>query len=134
MSDTVIRPKSIATVVVVFVVTSPRLSIPMAAEVIGASVVNGVISEMESTKVVLPTAKPPAMTIFSGFITGPSPSDAGRLEGLEVIEQPFERGEVGAVIIKIIGTDSYKFVADQVAYKNTGDTQMYLKVCGYFCN
>ena len=60
------RPKSIATVVVVFVVTSPALSTPMLCDVIAASVVSGVISEIEPTKVVLPTANPPAMTIFTG--------------------------------------------------------------------
>ena len=57
-----------ATVVWVLVVTSPRLSMPSAAEVMGASVRSGVISEIESTKVVLPAANPPAMTILSGRV------------------------------------------------------------------
>src|SRR5882757_10396506 len=59
------RPKSIATVVVTFPGTARVSSTPSPAEVIIASVVNGVISETEPTSVVLPTPKPPAMTIFA---------------------------------------------------------------------
>ena len=52
----VIRPKSIATVVPVFVVTGPGKSTPMLSTVMSASVVSGSISEMVPTNVVLPTA------------------------------------------------------------------------------
>src|SRR4249920_2089066 len=65
-SSMVIRPKSIATVVVVFFGTSARLSRSSATMVIGASVVSGAISEMLATAVVLPTPKPPATRIFTG--------------------------------------------------------------------
>ena len=62
----VMRPKSMATVVVVLpwiwlVSSTPRLAVVMAA-----SVVSGMISETAPTKVVLPTPKPPAMTILTG--------------------------------------------------------------------
>ena len=67
------RPKSIATVVVVLVDTAPALSTPTEYWVIGASVVSGVISLIESTKVVLPAANPPATTTLSGVI----PAGAG---------------------------------------------------------
>src|SRR6266540_302527 len=60
-----IRPKSIATVVVVFPGTLRVSSTPTPAEVMMASVVSGVISETEPTSVVLPTPNPPAMTIFA---------------------------------------------------------------------
>ena len=63
----VIRPKSIATVVVVLPGTALTSSTPTDAVVMAASVVSGGISEMARTIVVLPTPKPPAMTIFRGM-------------------------------------------------------------------
>src|SRR4051794_16726408 len=69
-SSTATRPKSIATVVVVFVPTSPRLSTDSPSVVIAASVVNGAMSEIAPTKVVLPTPKPPATTILTGTGAG----------------------------------------------------------------
>src|ERR1700740_1852457 len=59
------RPKSIATVVVVLSVAAGRSSTPMLAAVIGASVVSGSISETAPTRVVLPTANPPAIRTFN---------------------------------------------------------------------
>ena len=67
-SAMVIRPKSMATVVVVLPGTLRGSSMPTPAEVIIASVVSGVISETEPTSVVLPTPNPPAMTIFAEVI------------------------------------------------------------------
>ena len=62
VSSTVMRPKSMATVVVVL----PRMwrvsSMPVDALVMAASVRSGSISEIAPTKVVLPTPNPPAMT------------------------------------------------------------------------
>ena len=63
-SSIVIRPKSIATVVVVLF-RSPGSSTPTDRLVITASVVSGVISETAPTAVVFPTPNPPAMTIFA---------------------------------------------------------------------
>src|ERR1700752_2341868 len=74
-----IRPKSIATVVVVLPGTCRLSSTPTPADVMIASVVSGVISETEPTSVVLPTPNPPAMTIFAD-VTRP---DAGRCVMLE---------------------------------------------------
>src|SRR3954449_8628556 len=59
-------PKSIAIVVVVFMVASPGSSMPTDSIVISASVVSGEISEMAPTVVVLPTPKPPATMILTG--------------------------------------------------------------------
>src|SRR5689334_17556782 len=64
----VTRPKSIATVVVVFSVPGSSLSIWVAAAVIHDSVLIGGISEMAPTAVVLPTPNPPAMTILAEVI------------------------------------------------------------------
>ena len=62
------RPKSIATVVVVLSGTSATWSTWRLAAVITASVVSGVISETEPTSVVLPTPKPPARRILADLI------------------------------------------------------------------
>jgi hypothetical protein len=62
-SDT--RPKSIATVVVTLFGVADRSSCPTLAAVITASVVSGMISDTDPTKVVLPTPKPPATTILA---------------------------------------------------------------------
>ncbi|BCJ28208.1 hypothetical protein Asera_23160 [Actinocatenispora sera] len=59
-----IRPKSIATVVVLLPGTPARSSTDALAEVMIASVVSGVISETDPTSVVFPTPKPPAITIL----------------------------------------------------------------------
>lgn len=61
------RPKSIATVVVVFTLTALVSSIPTLAEVIAASVVSGTISLTAPTRVVFPTPNPPATTILTGI-------------------------------------------------------------------
>src|SRR6266511_3474375 len=54
-------------------------STPMPADVMIASVVSGVISDTEPTSVVLPTPKPPAMTIFA---------DVTRPDGRRVMSEP----------------------------------------------
>jgi hypothetical protein len=68
--SSVIRPKSIATVVVDLAGTCDKSSISVLAIVITASVVSGVISDTEPTNVVLPTPNPPATTIFTDVIPG----------------------------------------------------------------
>src|SRR4051812_3101797 len=87
-SAMVIRPKSIATVVVALPGTFDGSSMPTPAAVITASVVSGVISETAPTSVVLPTPKPPAITIFADLIEdGPRrPS-----EPAESTQHPFQQ-------------------------------------------
>src|SRR5262245_43724315 len=68
-----------ATVVVVLPGTCRVSSTPTPAEVMIASVVSGVISETEPTSVVLPTPKPPAMTIFA---------DVTRPDGMRAMSEP----------------------------------------------
>jgi hypothetical protein len=59
------RPKSMATVVVVLALTPRVLSTPRLLSVSGSSVRNGLISLIAPTKVVFPTPKPPAMRILA---------------------------------------------------------------------
>src|SRR4051794_23224399 len=85
LSSTVIRPKSIATVVVVFGDMPAGSSTPRPTAVMAASVVTGGISDTDATRVVLPTPKPPATTILTGtgttrLYTGPG------LEGDDAID------------------------------------------------
>src|SRR6476661_7874393 len=61
------RPKSIATVVVVLSGTSPGSSTPTEAVVISCSVSRGGISDRERTSVVFPTPNPPAINTLSGM-------------------------------------------------------------------
>src|SRR4051812_16490598 len=87
-SAIVMRPKSMATVVVVLPGTLVLSSTPDPAAVMIASVVSGVISEMAPTSVVLPTPKPPATMIFTAVIR----LDPGRSrsEVAESNENPFQ--------------------------------------------
>src|SRR5687767_5819245 len=89
------RPKSIATVVVVLVAVREASSTPTLTDVMAASVVSGAISEMAATKVVLPTANPPATAILTG--SGPGRSAPARSELTEAIQDPLEEQEVGTV-------------------------------------
>ena len=71
-SSRVIRPKSIATVVVRLSGVASRPSSPAEALVTRASVRSGMISDTAPTNVVLPTPKPPEMTIFVDALLRPS--------------------------------------------------------------
>src|SRR5215470_8273518 len=87
------QPKSRATVVVVFSGTAPIESIRAPSDVISASVVNGGISEMAETAVVLPTPNPPAMTILTG-VGGRWLPAMGSANGLESTNDPFEHVDI----------------------------------------
>src|SRR4029453_1627238 len=98
-SSTVMRPKSIATVVVVLSGTAAVSSIPTDMAVIFCSVVRGGISDTHPTKVVLPAPNPPA--------TGPLGGMGGRGAGgggrgvstrTESIEQPSQDDVTGAAV------------------------------------
>src|SRR2546430_12497988 len=87
----VMQPKSSATVVVVLAGTWPVRSMSAATEVIAASVVSGGISEITETAVVLPTPKPPAMTIFTGTGGRVAPG-TGSADGFESTDYPLDQG------------------------------------------
>src|SRR5438067_12531319 len=86
----VMPPKSSATVVVILDGTSPVRSISAETDVIAASVVNGVISEITETAVVLPTPKPPAITIFTGTGGRVAPG-TGSADGFESTDYPLDQ-------------------------------------------
>src|SRR4029078_13569811 len=65
------RPKSMATVVVALVGTASRSSTPSDSLVTKASVRSGLVFDTEPTRVVLPTPKPPATTIFVEAVARP---------------------------------------------------------------
>src|SRR5690606_38557770 len=94
----VIRPKSMATVVVVLPGTSLVSSTPSPADVMIASVVSGVISETEPTRVVLPTPKPPAMTIFAD-VTRPVVGRADMSEPPKSTQHPFQQFRPHRVVL-----------------------------------
>src|SRR3990170_2044543 len=81
-----------ATVVSVLLPSRNSSSTPELASVMIASLRSGSISEMAPTKVVFPTPKPPATTIF----TGVSPV---RSEGIEAIQHLVEQIGVGDVVV-----------------------------------
>src|SRR5580693_9924241 len=110
----VIRPKSIATVVVFLSGTCERSSTSVLATVITASVVSGVISETEPTKVVLPTPKPPATTIFTDVMAGASDLGWATLDLTESTKHPFEQMEVRTALRVIALMDADESVRAHV--------------------
>src|SRR6516162_4004064 len=84
-----IRPKSMATVVVVFRSTPAVSSMPVPRSLSTSSVRSGRISLIVRTSVVLPTPNPPAMMILVMI------GAAARSEGLESIEHIPHHAQVG---------------------------------------
>src|SRR5437762_3255325 len=93
----VMRPKSIATVVVTLPGTCRVSSTPSPAEVMIASVVSGVISETEPTSVVFPTPKPPAMTIFAD-VTRPVIGRGAMSEPAKSTQHPLQQFRAHRVV------------------------------------
>src|SRR3954463_2628943 len=114
------RPKSMATVVVTLSGVRARSSTPIEADVIGASVVTGVISEIERTKVVLPTAKPPETTIFTAVGTGPTASAS---EGSNAIEDPLEERDVRTTVLVGVLVDHDVAGAGEVGDQDARDAE-----------
>ena len=87
--------------------------------IITASVVSGVISETDPTKVVLPTPKPPATTIFTEVIaTSPASPRRGDLELAKSTEHPFPsrfRSEATLRVIQLMDPDQsfHRHVGDE---------------------
>ncbi len=117
-SARVSRPKSMATVVVALDGVDARSSTPSDSLVTSASVRNGTISETEPTKVVLPTPKPPAMTIFV---------DAARrlaLVAAESTQGPFDQFEplVLRRALRDGGLDPDETLLDEVTEQHAHDS------------
>src|ERR1700689_4083367 len=85
-----------------------------------ASVVRGVISDTEPTKVVLPTPKPPATTIFTEVIAEASPPPCGRatLDLTESTKHPFEQVKVGAALRVVTLVNAHEAVRAHVRDKD----------------
>src|SRR5215218_8538317 len=98
-SSTVMRPKSMATVVVVLSGTAAVSSIPTDMAVMCCSVVSGGISDTAPTNVVLPAPNPPATRTFSGMSSRLA-GGGGRLASTrtESIEQPSQDGVTGTAV------------------------------------
>src|ERR1700733_9605050 len=113
-----------ATVVVVLSGTCERSSTSVRAEVITASVVRGVISETEPTKVVLPTPKPPATTILTEVMTVSETSPrVAALELAKSTEHPFEQVKVRAAVRVIDLVHPHQPLDGHVRYQDTGHPQ-----------
>src|SRR5262249_20380108 len=128
----VTRPKSIATVVVVLSGVCDRSSTPELAAVMTASVVSGVISETDPTKVVLPTPKPPATTILTEVIAVSPVLFRAGLELAKSTEHPFEQVEVRAAlgVAKLVNPD--QSLRRHVGDEDSGYPQRHPEHCGYF--
>src|SRR6266700_4023341 len=90
-----IRPKSMATVVAFFCSTPRTSSTPTLTSVIVSSVVSGLISLTEPTRVVLPTPNPPTTTILTAVAAeaGSASSRAGPTANSEPLESIHHRLE-----------------------------------------
>src|SRR2546423_10933868 len=120
LSSRVMQPKSRATVVATFAGTSPVRSICAATEVIAASVVSGRIWEIDDPAVVLPTPKPPAMTIFTG--TG---GRRGSTDGFKSTDDPFD--QVRVVRRQVGALDDDVPLRRQVGDEDPGDADVQLQ-------
>src|ERR1700759_1364160 len=114
-----------ATVVVFLSGTCDRSSTSVDATVMTASVVSGVISDTEPTKVVLPTPKPPATTILTDVIADASPPPCGRatLDLTESTKHPFEQVKVGAALGVITLVNAHESVGAHVRDENAGHAE-----------
>src|ERR1700738_1623565 len=126
-SEMVIRPKSIATVVVVLSSTPARSSVPMLASVSISSVCSGMISLQDATNVVFPTPKPPATRILRAV---------GILDGFAWSERPeaiYHRLEdvlVGWVDRRIGVEGGHQASLKQVAYEYPDHADRQIQPCG----
>src|SRR6266511_4137274 len=111
-SSTVIRPKSIATVVVVLFGTAAVSSTPTDSAVMSCSVVSGGISDTDPTKVVLPAPNPPATRTLSGMSCWPACVGDPRVSTrTESIQKPPKDRVAGPTV----GGDGLRHVDGEVA-------------------
>src|SRR3954469_17003138 len=105
------RPKSSATVVVVFCSTPDRSSTPSDAVVMTSSVRSGGTSLTEPTIVVLPTPKPPAISTLTAvavrFRRGSEFPDA--------IKNRLEYVFVGGFVRRRRSTEQHQVLLDEIA-------------------
>src|SRR3954465_3248343 len=129
-----IRPKSIATVVVVLPGTCRLSSTPTPAEVMIASVVSGVISETDPPSVVLPTPKPPAMTIFAD-VTRPAAGRRDMSEPAKSTQHPFQQfraHRIGLVVQRCRLVHRDQAIGGHVGDDHSSHAERQLHACGDF--
>src|SRR5689334_9717619 len=125
------RPKSMATVVVVLSPVWVRSSMPAEADVITASVRSGLISETAPTNVVLPTPKPPATTIFAEVVARP-PSELAKST-----EHPFEQCHVRRAAVVLVAArlvDGDESGLREVRDENPCHTERHGQQCRHLCH
>src|SRR5262245_41292000 len=125
------RPKSMATVVVVFPGTWRVSSTPTPADVMIASVVSGVISETEPTSVVFPTPNPPAMTIFAD-VTRPPVGRCDMSEPAKSTQHPLQQFSAHRIIRVVQGCGLVhrdKTVGGHVGDEDPGHSERQLHPC-----
>src|SRR4051794_16811127 len=126
------RPKSIATVVVVLPGTCRLSSTPTPAEVMIASVVSGGISETDPTSVVFPTPNPPAMTIFAD-VTRPPVGRRDMSEPAKSTQHPlqqFRAHRIGFVFQRCRLVDGHQAVRRHVGDDDPSHAERQLHACG----
>src|SRR3954470_3991074 len=127
------RPKSIATVVVVLPGTCRLSSTPTPAEVMMASVVSGVISETDPTSVVFPTPNPPAITIFAD-VTRPAVGRRAMSEPAKSTQHPFQQfrtHRIGLILQRCRLVDRHQAVMGHVGDDHSSYSERELHACGY---
>src|SRR5262245_52813415 len=124
-SSTVMRPKSMATVVVVLFCTFDVSSIPTDSVVIAASVVSGVISDTDPTNVVLPTPKPPATTNFTEVMRR-----IGALETSDTVDHPRQHGQFNVDRVVVVYDEPVR--GNQITDEYARDAERELEFRGHF--
>lgn len=102
---------------------------PSLAAVMTASVVSGEISDTAPTKVVLPTPKPPATTIFTEVV---GPAAGVGLEAAKSNENPFQKREVRLPLGVPRLLDADESALGHVPHEDTSDSERHLEQCRDF--
>src|SRR5262245_26021636 len=124
----VIRPKSIATVVVCLDSTPSVSSTPTLSSVRYSSVSSGCISLTAPTRVVLPTPKPPAIRIFRA--TGSASASTPVSEGPKAIEDRLEYALVRDLRRRHGGACPDVAPVEQVAQQDPDGARGQVQDCG----
>src|SRR5689334_18946674 len=107
---------------------------PALASVMTASVVSGGISLTAPTNVVLPTPKPPAMTIFTdnGAAAARGAGGGAASDGAEAIEHLLEKGRVRTRAGAVGGRDVHveEAVGEHVGEQNARHPERQVRVRG----
>src|SRR5690606_8882348 len=127
-SANVMRPKSMATVVVRFSGNMLKSSTLVDASVMSASVRNGSISLTAPTNVVLPTPKPPATTILTESASWSACVPPDTSESTKPIPHPFQHAEVsgrfrGTGVGRVWVSDPHKTLGLEIGNKHTGHSE-----------